>query len=68
MQAISNKSKKSILEQIKAVLANRMPARAYRQAAFFSDIYFKRMPIADLSRETPVMFRSEEHTSELQSH
>ncbi len=56
MQAGNNKSKQSILEQIKAVLANRMPARSARQAAFFSDIYFKRVPTAALSRATPVMF------------
>lgn len=55
MQAGSKKSKPSILEQIKAVLTNRMPARAAKQAVFFSDIYFKRVPIADLSRQTPVM-------------
>ena len=36
-------------------MTNRMPARAARQAVFFSDIYFKRVPIADLSRQTPVM-------------
>jgi len=55
VQAQSNKSRQSILEQIKDVFSNRMPARLARQAAFFSDIYFKRVPIKDMSREAPVM-------------
>jgi hypothetical protein len=55
VQAQSNKSKQSILEQIKDVFSNRMPARLARQAAFFSDLYFKRVPIKDMSREAPVM-------------
>ncbi len=58
MQTSSNKSKQAILDQIKVVLSNRMPARAARQAAIYSDNYFKRVPIADLSRETPVMHAS----------
>jgi len=55
VQAKSNNSKQSILEQIKDVLSNRMPARQARQAAFFCDVYFKRVPIKDLNREMPVM-------------
>ncbi len=56
MQTGSNKSKQSILEQIKAVLTHRMPARATRQAVLFSDIYFKWVPMAELSQEKPVTF------------
>ena len=55
VQAKSNNSKQSILEQIKEVLSNRMPARQARQAAFFCDVYFKRVPTKDLNREMPVM-------------
>ena len=55
MRAKSNKSKQSILEQVKDVLSNRMPPRLARQAAFFSDVFFKRVPAEDLSREAPVM-------------
>ncbi len=55
MQTDSNKSKQTILEQIKAILASRMPARSARLAAFFSDLYFKRVSAVDLSPETPVM-------------
>jgi glutamate dehydrogenase len=55
VQAKSNKSKQSILEQIKDVLSNRMPARLARQAAFYSDVYFKRVPATDLNSETAVM-------------
>ena len=55
VQVKSNKSKQSILEQIKDVLSNRMPARLARQAAFYSDVYFKRVPTNDLTRESAVM-------------
>jgi glutamate dehydrogenase len=56
----SNKdnSKKAFLDQIKAVLSNRMPVRLARRAALFSDVYFKRMPLAELSSNPPVMFAS----------
>ena len=38
MQANNDKSKQSLLEQIKAILASRMPAKAARQASLFSDV------------------------------
>ena len=56
MQTNNDKSKHSLLEQVKAVLASRMSSDTAKQAAFFSDVYFKRMPLANLNRETPEVF------------
>ncbi len=56
MQANSDKNQQTILVQTKTILASRMSVKAARQAALFSDVYFKRMPLAELSRETPDMF------------
>ncbi len=56
MQANSDKSKQSFLEQIKAELASRMPASAARQAAVFSDVFFKRMPLTGPNQESPAFF------------
>ncbi len=55
MQANDQASKQSFVEQIKTVLANRMASRVARRAAFFTDAFFQRVPLADLSKETPVM-------------
>ena len=55
MQDSDTKSKQALLEQVKAVLASRMSARAARHAAIFSEIYFQRVPMADLERESAVM-------------
>lgn len=55
MQVKGNKSKLSILDQVKEILSNRMPARLAKQAALFSEVYFKRVPTTDLCREKPVM-------------
>ena len=56
MQTNNDKNKYLLLEQVKAVLASRMSSDAAKQAAFFSDVYFKRMPWANLNRETPEVF------------
>lgn len=56
MKTNNDKSKQALLEQVKAVLAERIPDGLARQAAFFSDVYFKRMPLANLNRETPAVF------------
>jgi glutamate dehydrogenase len=58
VQANSVNSKQSILGQLKVELANRMSARAVRQASLFSDEYFKHVPLAELNRETPVRLAS----------
>jgi len=55
VQASSNKSKQLLIEQVKEILANRMPARAARQAGLFCDAFFHRVPMEHLNRETPVM-------------
>ena len=56
MQASRDKGQPTILEQIKNALASRMPARAARQAAYFCDAYFKRVPFEELGRGTAPMF------------
>ena len=43
-----------MLEQIKTILATRMPASAARQAAIFTDVYFHRMRFEDLNQESAV--------------
>ncbi len=53
MHSNNEKKKQVLLEQVMAVLASRMPARASRQAAFFSDVYFKRVPLDELKQELP---------------
>jgi len=49
-------NKQSLIGQIKTILASRMSARVAKQAAFYCDVYFKRVPLEELSRETPLMF------------
>ena len=48
--------KQSLLEQIKTEIAGRLPANAAGQASLFCDVYFKRVPLTELTRETPAMF------------
>jgi len=55
VQTNIDKSKQSLLEQIKAELISRMPASAARRAVFYSDVYFKRVPLTEMNRGTPVM-------------
>ncbi len=55
MQADSNKNKQSLLKQINAVLARRVSVGTARQAALFSDVYFKRVPLEEMGRDTPEM-------------
>ena len=54
MQAKIDKDRKSIINQINTILTKRMPAGAARQAGFFSEIYFKRVPMTDLHKNSPV--------------
>jgi len=56
LQSNNEQSKQTILEQVKAALTGQMSVRAARQAVFYCDVYFKRVPLAALSRETPAMF------------
>ncbi len=56
MQVNSNKIKKTYVEQIKTILAAKLPARAAPRAAVFCDAYFKRVPVTELSIEKPVVF------------
>ena len=56
MQTKADNSRRSLLEQIKSVLASRMPVKAAKQAAIFSDIYFKRIPLTDLGKDSAVTF------------
>ena len=56
MQANSDKNRQSILEQVKAVLSTQMSAKDAKQAAFFCDVYFRRVPLKELKQGTPDMF------------
>ena len=56
MQVDSNKNKQQIIKQIKVALAAGMSVSAASQAALFCDVYFKRVPLSQLSRETPEVF------------
>jgi len=52
--ATTEKSKQALLEQVSSILAGRAsPARA-QQARYYTEAYFRRVPIEELSRETPV--------------
>ena len=56
MKTNNEHKKQSILEEIKTGLANRMPTRLARQAAFYCDVFFKRVPLDKLNQEEPDMF------------
>lgn len=55
MQASNKTDKNLLLEQIKTTLASRLKGAEAEQAALFSDIYYKRIPVADLIDESPEM-------------
>ena len=56
MQAKTDNSRRALLEQIKSILASRMSAKAAKQAALFSDVYFKRVPVTNLGKDSAVVF------------
>ena len=56
MQAKTDNSRRALLEQIKSILASRMSAKAAKQAALFCDIYFKRVPVTNLGKDSAVVF------------
>jgi glutamate dehydrogenase len=58
VQTDNKNNKRALLDKIKAELAKQMPAKAARQAGIFCDAYFKRVPLAELNRETPATFAS----------
>jgi glutamate dehydrogenase len=50
----TDKSKQSLLEQVKSILAKRSSATRARQAQYYAEAFFRRVPFEELSRETPV--------------
>jgi len=54
VQASSKRTKQSLLEQIKAVLASQMGIKAARSATVFAEVFFKRLPNEDLGEDTPL--------------
>jgi glutamate dehydrogenase len=56
MQGNSVKGKQALLKKIKAELTGQKPSRTAKQAALFSDAFFKRVPLTELSQETPAVF------------
>ena len=55
MQADNKTDKQSFLNKIKGNLSKRLSATQAKQAGLFTDVYFKRIPVADLAEESPEM-------------
>ncbi len=49
-----DKNKQVLLEQVSSILAGRSKAGKARQARYYADAFFRRVPIEELNRETPV--------------
>ena len=49
-----DKSKQSLLEQVKSTLGSRASAARTEQAHYYAEAFFRRVPLEELSRETPV--------------
>ncbi|NND44576.1 MAG: NAD-glutamate dehydrogenase [Xanthomonadales bacterium] len=49
----SDKGKQKLLDQVKAILASRSNATRAKQAHYYAEAFFRRVPIEELSRETP---------------
>ena len=49
-----NKSKQALLGQVKSILAGRTSTGKAKQASYYAEAFFRRVPIEELSRETPV--------------
>jgi glutamate dehydrogenase len=56
VQANNDNDKRSIIKQVKAVLAAQLPSMDAKQAAFFCDVYFRRVPLKELSKGSPEMY------------
>ena len=48
-----DKNKQVLLEQVSSLLAGRSKAGKARQARYYAEAFFRRVPIDELSRETP---------------
>ncbi|MFC1701167.1 NAD-glutamate dehydrogenase domain-containing protein [Pseudomonadota bacterium] len=53
MKASSEKTKQLLLRKIKKIMAGQMKVEAAKQAALFCDVFFKRVPLTEISQETP---------------
>ncbi len=56
MQTNNENSKQAVLEQIRDELVGRTPAKTTGQATFFSDVFFKRVPMAELTGSAPSVY------------
>ena len=57
-----DKSKQALLEQVKSILAGRSSAALAKQAGYYAEAFLRRVPIEELSRETPVVSSNLEET------
>jgi glutamate dehydrogenase len=48
-----DKNKQQLLEQVSAILAGRANTTKAKQARYYTEAFFRRVPIEELSRETP---------------
>jgi glutamate dehydrogenase len=55
VQASQKKEKTSLLKRIKAVLSSRLSVADAKNAGLYSDVYYKRIPVADLIEESVEM-------------
>ena len=53
MKANNEKDKQLLLKKIKTAIAGQMSAAAAKQAAFYCDAFFKRVPLTELKQQTP---------------
>lgn len=52
MKASKDKNKQLLLDKIKTAIADQVSATAAKQAAFYCDVFFKRLPLTELSQQT----------------
>ena len=56
MKANSEKNKQLLLDKIKTAVVSQVKTEAAKQAALFCDAFFKRVPLTELSHESPENF------------
>jgi len=56
MKANNEKSRQLSLKKIKTVVVSQVNTEAAKQAALFCDVFFKRVPLTELSHESPGNF------------
>ena len=56
MQARNDKDKQSVIKKVKAILAAKLSSKDAKQAAFFCDVFFRRVPLKELNKASPEMF------------